>query len=72
MSDCCPGMPVETFVKTEDRTVLSYMIRPFVEQLHRARLGPDLTECRTAGRVLDVSGDLFATRLCSNERGPAA
>lgn len=31
-----PGMPVEAFVKTEDRTVLSYLIHPFVEQLSRA------------------------------------
>lgn len=31
-----PGMPVEAFVKTEDRTVLSYLIHPFVEQLNRA------------------------------------
>jgi len=31
-----PGMPVDAFVKTEDRTVLSYLINPFAEQLNRA------------------------------------
>ncbi|MDB5203965.1 MAG: aprE, partial [Ferruginibacter sp.] len=31
-----PGMPVEAFVKTENRTVLSYLIHPFMEQLNRA------------------------------------
>lgn len=31
-----PGMPVEAFVQTGDRTVLSYMIHPIVEQLSLA------------------------------------
>lgn len=31
-----PGMPVEAFVQTGDRTVLSYMIHPVVEQFSRA------------------------------------
>jgi HlyD family secretion protein len=31
-----PGMPVETFVQTESRTALSYLVRPFTDQIHRA------------------------------------
>ena len=31
-----PGMPVEVFVKTEDRKVLSLLLKPFTDQLHRA------------------------------------
>ncbi|MDB5536559.1 MAG: aprE [Devosia sp.] len=31
-----PGMPVDAFVKTEDRTVPFYLVHPFVEQLNRA------------------------------------
>jgi HlyD family secretion protein len=31
-----PGMPVETFVQTNDRTVISYLARPLYDQLHRA------------------------------------
>jgi HlyD family secretion protein len=31
-----PGMPVETFVQTSDRTVISYLARPLYDQLHRA------------------------------------
>jgi HlyD family secretion protein len=31
-----PGMPVEVFVQTSPRTVLSYVIRPFHDQLARA------------------------------------
>ena len=31
-----PGMPVEAFVKTEERLVLSLLIKPFTDQLHRA------------------------------------
>lgn len=31
-----PGMPVETFVQTESRTALSYLARPFVDQIQRA------------------------------------
>ncbi|MDB5562115.1 MAG: HlyD family secretion protein [Hyphomicrobiales bacterium] len=30
-----PGMPVEAFIKTEDRSVLSYLIHPFAERLTR-------------------------------------
>ena len=31
-----PGMPVETFVQTGDRTVISYLAKPFVDQVTRA------------------------------------
>lgn len=31
-----PGMPVETFVQTGERTVLSYLVQPFTDQLARA------------------------------------
>jgi HlyD family type I secretion membrane fusion protein len=31
-----PGMPVETFVQTESRTALSYLAKPFVDQIQRA------------------------------------
>jgi len=31
-----PGMPVETFVQTGDRTVISYLAKPFVDQIKRA------------------------------------
>jgi HlyD family secretion protein len=31
-----PGMPVEAFIKTEDRSVLSYLLHPFTEELNRA------------------------------------
>lgn len=31
-----PGMPVEAYFKTEDRTVLSYLLHPFADQLSRA------------------------------------
>lgn len=31
-----PGMPVETFVQTGDRTVISYLIKPLYDQLSRA------------------------------------
>ncbi len=31
-----PGMPVEAFVKTADRTVLAYLLQPFVDQLDYA------------------------------------
>jgi HlyD family secretion protein len=30
-----PGMPVETFVATEDRTVLAYLIKPVKDQMRR-------------------------------------
>ena len=31
-----PGMPVEAFVQTGERTVLSYLIKPLRDQLNRA------------------------------------
>jgi HlyD family type I secretion membrane fusion protein len=31
-----PGMPVETFVQTESRTALSYLAKPFADQIQRA------------------------------------
>jgi HlyD family secretion protein len=31
-----PGMPVETFVKTGDRTVASYLVKPLHDQIMRA------------------------------------
>jgi HlyD family secretion protein len=31
-----PGMPVEAFVKTDERTVLSYLIKPMHDQIARA------------------------------------
>ena len=31
-----PGMPVETFVKTQDRTVISYLMKPLSDQINRA------------------------------------
>ena len=31
-----PGMPVESFVKTQDRTVISYLIKPLSDQFARA------------------------------------
>ncbi|MGZ3408730.1 MAG: HlyD family type I secretion periplasmic adaptor subunit [Xanthobacteraceae bacterium] len=31
-----PGMPVETFIQTGDRTVISYLAKPFTDQLKRA------------------------------------
>ena len=30
-----PGMPVEAFIQTESRTVLSYLLKPFTDQLMR-------------------------------------
>lgn len=30
-----PGMPAETFMRTGDRTVLSYLVEPFAAQLRR-------------------------------------
>jgi HlyD family secretion protein len=35
-SKLVPGMPVEVFVQTSDRTVLSYMTKPLMEQAGRA------------------------------------
>jgi len=31
-----PGMPVEAFVKTGDRTVMSYLMKPLSDQINRA------------------------------------
>jgi HlyD family secretion protein len=31
-----PGMPVEAFVQTGERTLLSYLIKPLRDQLMRA------------------------------------
>ena len=31
-----PGMPVETFIKTGERTVLSYLVKPLADQVTRA------------------------------------
>lgn len=31
-----PGMPVETFLKARDRTVLSYLVQPLTDQIKRA------------------------------------
>ena len=31
-----PGMPVEAYMQIDDRTVLSYLINPFTEQMRRA------------------------------------
>jgi HlyD family secretion protein len=31
-----PGMPVETFIQTPARTVLSYLTKPFTDQAHKA------------------------------------
>ncbi len=30
------GIPVEVFVKTDDRTVMSYLLKPLSDQLARA------------------------------------
>ncbi len=31
-----PGMPVESLIKTGDRTVLSYLLKPISDHAHRA------------------------------------
>jgi HlyD family secretion protein len=31
-----PGMPVEVFLRTSDRTVLSYLLKPLTDQMNRA------------------------------------
>ena len=31
-----PGMPVEVFIRTSERTLLSYLIKPLADQVHRA------------------------------------
>lgn len=34
-----PGMPVETFINTGDRTVMSYLVKPMTDQINRAFRG---------------------------------
>ena len=34
-----PGMPVEAFIQTGERTVLSYLMKPLTDQLNRAFRG---------------------------------
>ena len=34
-----PGMPVEAFIRTGERTVLSYVTKPFTDQINRAFRG---------------------------------
>ncbi len=36
-----PGMPVETFIKTTDRTFLQYLMRPIMDSFERAFREPD-------------------------------
>lgn len=31
-----PGMPIEAFIRTTDRTVMSYLLKPFADQAERA------------------------------------
>ena len=31
-----PGMPVEVFVKTKERTALNYLVKPLLDQVNRA------------------------------------
>jgi len=31
-----PGMPVEVFIATSERTLLSYLVKPLADQVHRA------------------------------------
>ena len=31
-----PGMPVEAFIETGERTALSYLVKPFTDQVARA------------------------------------
>ena len=31
-----PGMPVETFIRTDDRTVVSYLMKPLNDQIKKA------------------------------------
>ena len=35
-SSCLPGMPVEAFVQTGERTVISYLMKPLRDQFMRA------------------------------------
>jgi HlyD family secretion protein len=34
-----PGIPLETFIQTGDRTVLSYMTKPLTDQIMRSFRG---------------------------------
>ncbi len=36
MPKLVPGMPVEAFIKTADRTVISYLVKPLTDQMQRA------------------------------------
>jgi HlyD family secretion protein len=31
-----PGMPVDVFIRTRDRTLLSYLVKPLMDQAARA------------------------------------
>jgi HlyD family secretion protein len=31
-----PGMPAEVFVSTQERTAISYLMNPFIDQMNRA------------------------------------
>ena len=31
-----PGMPVECYIRTEDRTVISYLVKPLRDQIEKA------------------------------------
>jgi HlyD family type I secretion membrane fusion protein len=31
-----PGMPAEVFISTEERTAMSYLVKPFTDQMNRA------------------------------------
>ncbi len=31
-----PGMPVDSFIETDERTALSYLMKPFTDQVVRA------------------------------------
>lgn len=31
-----PGMPAEVFVSTQERTAVSYLVKPFTDQMNRA------------------------------------
>ncbi len=31
-----PGMPVEVFIPTSERSLLSYLMKPLADQVHRA------------------------------------
>jgi multidrug efflux pump subunit AcrA (membrane-fusion protein) len=34
--DLVPGMPIDTFIKTTDRTVLSYLVNPLSAYINQA------------------------------------